>query len=108
MPRRRQRRVPFPPEPPGEGVSFDEARRRREVARAALAELALARAQDELITHARRWVGEQAARFRDVWLRAPDRHAPLGAARLGVPEDALRTWLTEFVEATLNEIADGR
>src|SRR4030095_5804412 len=95
MPRRP--RVPFPAEPPGERITFDEARRRREVSRALLAELDVAREKQELIGHAARWVGERAARLRDVWLRMPDRYAPLGAARLVVSEEALRIWLAEGV-----------
>jgi len=106
MPRGRRRRVPFPPEPPGDRISFDEARRRREVARALLAELQVARTKNELLEYAQRWVADRAAAVRDAVLRIPDRYAALGAARLGVGEEALWTWLDEVLHEFLTELAD--
>jgi hypothetical protein len=35
----------------------------------------------------------------------PDRHAPVGAARLGITEAALREWLDEMLRDVLDELA---
>ena len=105
MPRRRPPRLPLPPEPPGERISFDEARRRKAVATARRAELEVARAEGELIAHATRWFSERCTRVVATLERWPDRVAALMAADLGVEADHVLRVLDAHVRDLREELA---
>jgi hypothetical protein len=86
-------------------LSMAEALRRKAIANALRAELAVARAKDELIEHARRWVAARAAAIALALERWPDRVAALMAAELGVEADRMLRVLDEHVRDLREELA---